>query len=319
MTGIQCTSGDRWWWYLGVWQSKKLLGCRVFGIWAEVWKSSWAEVRFVLNFNSEAQAEREKALVEAEETKKKAEVQLDRTALCRKLQCAFKHVWTNSSSQTDPSVIMTCCGSETSLLCAYQEEKKAAIAKADAAKKAAEEEADGSQAAQRFWSPVQRPSVLKSIRGCKAKWRCAESKKRSRDCSFREEECLDGCSWNQAACDQLICESAKKHSREASVCLFLSAFSMSTSIVLRKAAEEATKAAIKAADEVRLLLKFSYQRYIFAMPFDVRPLQLRTQKWKISLRRPKRLNRLWSKPRLVTKWWSWVRACNFSCSWSEST
>ena len=127
----------------------------------------------------------------------------------------------------------SCCGSETSLLCAYQEEKKAAIAKADAAKKAAEEEAVGSQAAQRFWSPVQRPSVLKSIRGCKAKWRCAESKKRSRDCSFREEECLDGCSWNQAACDQLICESAKKHSREASVCLFVSAFSMSTSIVLQ--------------------------------------------------------------------------------------
>ena len=51
--------------------------------------------------------------------------------------------------ETDPSVIMICRGRETFLLCACQEEKKAAIAKADAAKKAAEEEADGSQA-QRF-------------------------------------------------------------------------------------------------------------------------------------------------------------------------
>ena len=62
---------------------------------AESWKkSSRAEVRLVSNFNLEAQAEREKALVEAEETKKKAEVQLDRAALCTKSQCAAIEIQT---------------------------------------------------------------------------------------------------------------------------------------------------------------------------------------------------------------------------------
>ena len=96
-----------------------------------------------------------------------------------------------------------------------------------------------------------------------------KARKEAENAHSEKKNALTDAAETKPLVNQLICESAKKHSREASVCLF-SFFSISTSIVLRKAAEEATKAAIKAADEVRLLLtcfmKFSCQQAIATAP-----------------------------------------------------